>query len=170
MPSPRPLSPLSPPGAAKQHGKHAVIARVIKMTGSRFPRKHIATWSSTIITSTLIGREHEWHTKANYISSDFSHLGLARSRLEISQFYLELELHAGGVISVRRPPLLNYVTVICIVDLTAERRNGAVAWNVHGFIAFDEKNPVVTWKNWYFVTVKSYFIKHVVTILISYTS
>ena len=31
------LLPFSPPGTAKQHGKHAVIARVIKMTGSRFP-------------------------------------------------------------------------------------------------------------------------------------
>ena len=100
------LLPFSPPGAAKQHSKHAVIARAIKMTGSRFPWKHIATWSSTVITSTLIGQEHEQHTKANYISSDFLHLGLPLSQLEISQLYLELELHMGGVISVRRPHYL----------------------------------------------------------------
>ena len=40
------------------------------------------------------------------LSPDFLHLGLPPSQLEISQFYLELELHAGGVISVRRPHYL----------------------------------------------------------------
>ena len=40
------------------------------------------------------------------MSSDFSHLGPPRSRLEISQFYLELELRADGVISVGRPRYL----------------------------------------------------------------
>ena len=78
------------------------------MTAKRFPRKHMATWSSTVITSVLIRQEHEWHTRADYTLSDFSHFGLPHPRLEIFQFYLELELHAGEVISVSMP---NYLTM-----------------------------------------------------------
>ena len=124
---------------------------------------------SNMATSKLIGWRQERTNQANYISAESSHVGLHCPSLEISRFYLEFELYAGKYRSVTIPYYLKYVTVNCIVLLTAQRQNGSLAWTLHGFEAFSEKNSVVTWKNWYLVTGESYFMKYVAWIQISYT-